>query len=108
MALHTSRDLTVGSIPRHVIALAFPAILSTLVHNLYGLNDVYFAQFTGRAGQTAVSNNLFVMISIFGFIQLAMIGTLTLVARRSGRATRRVRTARRGRGSSWLRRSHWS
>ncbi len=84
MALHTSRDLTVGSIPRHVIALAFPAILSTLVHNLYGLNDVYFAQFTGRAGQTAVSNNLFVMISIFGFIQLAMIGTLTLVARRSG------------------------
>ncbi len=84
MRRNTSRNLTAGSIPRHILALAWPAVLSTLVHNLYGLNDVYFAQFTDRAGQTAVSNNLFVMISIFGFIQIAAIGTLTLVARRTG------------------------
>jgi len=84
MAAHTSRDLTQGPIPRHVIALAAPAILSTLVHNLYGLNDIFFSQFTGLAGQTAVSNNLFTMIVVFGFVQLASIGTLTLVARRTG------------------------
>lgn len=84
MAPRTQRDLTHGPVAGHVIALAGPAILSTLVHNLYGLNDVFFSKFTGLAGQTAVSNNLFVMISIFGFIQLASIGTLTLVSRRTG------------------------
>ena len=80
----TTLDLTTGSIPRRIVQLAWPAILSTIVHNLYGLNDVYFSQFTGVAGQTAVSNNLFVLIAVFGFIQLAAIGTLTLVARRTG------------------------
>ncbi|MHC4223226.1 MAG: MATE family efflux transporter, partial [Planctomycetota bacterium] len=80
----TGRDLTQGSIPRHIIALAGPAILSTIVHNIYGLNDIYFAQFVGLAGQTAVSNNLFTMIAVFGFVQLASVGTLTLVARRTG------------------------
>lgn len=84
MARRTSHDLTTGSVTRRIAQLAWPAILSTLVHNLYGLNDVYFAQFTGVAGQTAVSNNLFVLIAIFGFIQLSAIGTLTLVARRTG------------------------
>lgn len=78
------RDLTSGSISRHILALAVPAILSTLVHNLYGLNDVFFAQYTGLDGQTAISNILFVMITIFGLVQLSAIGTLTLVARRSG------------------------
>ena len=68
MARRTSLDLTTGSIPRRIVQLAWPAILSTLVHNLYGLNDVYFSQFTGVAGQTAVSNNLFVLIAVFGFI----------------------------------------
>ncbi len=84
MARRGHQDLTQGSIARHVVQLAIPAILSTLVHNLYGLNDVYFAKHTGLDGQTAVSNNLFVLITIFGFIQIAVIGTLTLVARRTG------------------------
>lgn len=84
MAPRTQRDLTNGPLAGHVVALAIPAILSTLVHNLYGLNDVFFSKYTGLAGQTAVSNNLFVMITIFGFIQLASVGTLTLVSRRTG------------------------
>jgi putative MATE family efflux protein len=84
MGARTERDLTKGSIPRHIVALAGPAILSTIVHNIYGLNDIYFAQFVGLAGQTAVSNNLFTMIAVFGFVQLASVGTLTLVARRTG------------------------
>ncbi|MFV1960185.1 MAG: MATE family efflux transporter, partial [Planctomycetota bacterium] len=84
MVKDASRDLAIGSVARHVLALAVPAILSTIAHNLYGLNDVFFAKFTGLSGQTAVSSNLFVLITIFGFIQLPIIGTLTLVARRSG------------------------
>ena len=47
------RDLTTGSIPRHVVALAIPAILSTLVHNLYGWNDLYFSKFVGVAAPFA-------------------------------------------------------
>ena len=84
MGVRTERNLTKGSISRHVVALAVPAIFSTMVHNLYGLNDIFFAQFVGLNGQTAVSNNLFTLIAVFGFIQLASVGTLTLVARRSG------------------------
>ena len=89
MAARTQRNLTEGPIAGHVVALAAPAILSTLVHNLYGLNDIYFSQFIGGekqlvAAQTAVSNNLFTLILIFGFVQLAAIGTLTIVARRTG------------------------
>lgn len=81
-----SRDLSQGSIPRHVLALAGPAILSTLVHNLYGLNDVFFSKFADKSAftQTAISNNLFTLIQIFGFVQLAAVGTLTLVSRRTG------------------------
>ena len=86
MLANSARDLTTGSIPRHAIALAIPAVISALVHNLYGLNDVFFAKFVGNgpAAQTAISNNLFTLIQIFGFIQLASIGTLTLVSRRTG------------------------
>jgi putative MATE family efflux protein len=84
MGGRTARDLTTGPLGGHVLALAWPAILSTLVHNLYGINDVFFAQYAGLAGQTAISNNLFVMITIFGFIQLSAIGTMTVVARRTG------------------------
>ncbi|MHC4470523.1 MAG: MATE family efflux transporter [Planctomycetota bacterium] len=84
MAARTERDLTRGPIPGHVLALAGPAILTALVHNLYGFNDIFFAQFVGVAAQTAVSNILFTLILIFGFVQLASIGTLTLVSRRTG------------------------
>lgn len=89
MRARTSRDLSQGSLPRHVVALAAPAILSTLVHQLYGLNDVLFSQFIGNrdqsvAAQTAISNNLFTLILVFGFVQLSVIGTLALVARRTG------------------------
>lgn len=88
MAVNVARDLTTGSIPRHAIALAIPAVISALVHNLYGLNDVFFSRFVGDglAAQTAISNNLFTLIQIFGFIQVASIGTLTLVSRRTGAA----------------------
>jgi len=84
MPARTERDLTRGSIPRHILALAVPAILSTVVHNLYGLNDIFFSQFVGEDAQTAVSNNLFTLIATFGFVQLSAIGTLTFVARRTG------------------------
>jgi len=84
MAGRTERNLTEGSIPRHVLALAIPSILSTVIHNLYGLNDIYFSKYVGTFAQTAVSNNLFTLISVFGFIQLSAIGTLALVSRRTG------------------------
>jgi putative MATE family efflux protein len=84
MAWSAERNLTEGSIPRHVLALALPSILFTVVHNLYGLNDIFFSKYLGKNAQTAVSNNLFTLIALFGFIQLASIGTLTLVSRRTG------------------------
>jgi putative MATE family efflux protein len=84
MARSAERNLTEGSIPRHVLALALPSVLFTVVHNLYGLNDIFFSKYLGKTSQTAVSNNLFTLIALFGFIQLASIGTLTLVSRRTG------------------------
>jgi putative MATE family efflux protein len=84
MAGSAERNLTEGPIPGHILALAIPSILSTVIHNLYGLNDIYFSKFIGQSAQTAISNNLFTLITVFGFIQFSAIGTLALVSRRSG------------------------
>ena len=84
MAGSAERNLTAGPISGHILALAIPSILSTVVHNFYGLNDIFFSKFIGQSAQTAISNNLFTLISVFGFIQFSAIGTLALVSRRTG------------------------
>jgi len=86
MVARTERNLTEGPIRGHILALAIPSILSTVIHNIYGLNDIYFSKFIGQSAQTAISNNLFTLIAVFGFIQFSAIGTLTLVSRRTGAA----------------------
>ena len=49
------QDLTRGSIPRHLVRLAAPAVLSSLLHNLYSINDLLFAGFfVGKDAQAAV------------------------------------------------------
>jgi putative MATE family efflux protein len=79
------QDLTRGSIPRHVIRLAAPAVLSSLLHNLYSINDLVFAGwFVSKDAQSAVGASLFVTIMTFAFATMVSIGAMAIVSRKSG------------------------
>ena len=47
-----ARDLTTGSIPQHLVALALPVLLGTLLQSAYALVDLWFV---GRLGSDAVA-----------------------------------------------------
>jgi putative MATE family efflux protein len=79
------QDLTHGSIPRHLVRLAAPAVLSSLLHNLYSINDLFFAgYFVGKDAQAAVGASLFVTIMTFAFATMVSIGAMAIVSRLSG------------------------
>jgi putative MATE family efflux protein len=79
------QDLTRGSIPRHLLRLAGPASASALLHNLYALNDLFFAgQFLGRDAQAAIASSIFVAILTFAFVTMVSAGALAVVSRLSG------------------------
>lgn len=51
------RDLTAGSVPKQLLAFAFPLLLSNLLQSAYSLADMAIVgQFTGSAGLAAVSS----------------------------------------------------
>ena len=78
------RDLTHGPVGRHLARLAAPAVVSWMLHNLYGLNDLFFAGLIGADEQTAVATSLYVVIALAGCSRLVAIGALATVSRLSG------------------------
>lgn len=68
-----SRDLTEGSIHKHLLAFAFPLIISNIMQALYNAVDMYFTgKFMGTEGMTGVSvsgpviNVMLMFVSGFG------------------------------------------
>lgn len=68
-----SNDLTEGSIHKHLLAFAFPLIISNIMQALYNAVDMYFAgKFMGTEGMTGVSvsgpviNVMLMFVSGFG------------------------------------------
>ncbi len=68
-----SKDLTEGSIHRHLLVFAFPLIISNIMQALYNAVDMYFTgRFMGTEGMTGVSvsgpviNVMLMFISGFG------------------------------------------
>ncbi len=85
MANAIRQDLTRGSIPRHILRLAAPAVASSLLHNIYSVNDLWFAGwFVGSAAQAAVGSSLFVAIMTFSFATMIAVGAMAIVSRRTG------------------------
>lgn len=82
------RDLTQGSVLRHIVAMALPIGASILVQTLYYLVDIYFVAGLGAAalaGVSAAGNAMFVII---GLSQMLSVGAVTLIAHAVGRKER--------------------
>ena len=82
------KDLTEGSIPRHVIDMAVPMAVGMLVQTLYYLVDLYFVGQLGDtalAGVSAAGNSMFLIIAL---TQILGVGTVALIAHAVGRKDR--------------------
>jgi len=79
------KDLTQGSIPRHLIIMAIPMMVGMLVQTLYFLVDLYFV---GKLGDTAIAGLSLAgnaMFLIFALTQVLNVGTATLISHAVGR-----------------------
>ena len=79
------KDLTRGSIPRHLIGMAAFIGFGLAVQTLYVLIDLYFVARLGEravAGVTAAASNMFAVLAAS---QLVSVGTLSLIAQAIGR-----------------------
>jgi putative MATE family efflux protein len=79
------KDLTQGSIPRHVVAMAVPMAIGMLVQTLYFLVDLYFVARLGDAAIAGVSLGGTVMYIVLGLTQMLGVGTVALIAQAIGR-----------------------
>ena len=86
------QDLTRGSIPRHLLAIAVFIAVSMLVQTLYLLADLYFVGHLGREAIAAVSLSGNLMMIALAMTQMLAVGTTTLVAHAAGRRDRAAAT----------------
>lgn len=79
------RDLTEGSIPRHLILLALPIAASLIFQTLYYLVDLYFVSTLGKtavAGVSAAGNVQFIVMAL---TQVLNVGTMAVIAHAVGK-----------------------
>ena len=82
------KDLTQGSIPKHLINMSIPIMVGMLVQTLYFLVDLYFVGGLGEtalAGVSAAGNAMFIIIAL---TQILNVGTATLISHAAGRKDR--------------------
>ncbi len=78
------KDLTQGSIPKHLITMALPMMFGMFVQTLYFLVDLYFV---GKLGATALAGLSLAgnaMFLIFALTQIINVGTATLISHAVG------------------------
>jgi putative MATE family efflux protein len=79
-----ARDLTTGSIPRHVVALAVPATLSMFALVLNNLIDTGLVGHLGAAQVAAVGSAGFVVWLVFSLMDIFGVGTVAIISRNYG------------------------
>ncbi len=82
------QDLTHGSIPRHVLAMAAPIAAGMLLQTLYYIVDLYFVARLGDAPLAGVSATSPVMFVVFALTQILGVGTVALMSHAVGRKDR--------------------
>jgi len=78
------RDLTQGSLPGHIVAMAVPMMVGLLVQTLYYMVDLYFVARLGDtalAGVSAAGNVFFLVMAL---TQVLAVGTVALVSHAAG------------------------
>ncbi len=79
------KDLTQGSIPGHLVAMAIPMAAGMLFQTLYYFVDLYFVAQLGDAavaGVSAAGNAMFIVLAL---TQVLGVGTMALIAHAVGR-----------------------
>jgi len=79
------KDLTQGSIPKHIIEMSVPMAIGMLVQTLYFLVDLYFVGRLGDvalAGVSAAGNTMFMVMAL---TQILGVGTVALISHAVGR-----------------------
>lgn len=78
------KDLTQGSIPKHIVVMAVPMAIGMLAQTLYYLVDLYFVGRLGAAALAGVSSAGNAMFLIIGLTSVLGVGTGALVAHAVG------------------------
>jgi putative MATE family efflux protein len=79
------KDLTVGSIPKHIIEMAVPMGVGMLVQTLYYLVDLYFVGDLGDVALAGVSAGGNAMFLIIALTQILGVGAVALISHATGR-----------------------
>ncbi|MEE9554103.1 MAG: MATE family efflux transporter [candidate division Zixibacteria bacterium] len=79
-----ARDLTKGSIPRHVVALAVPAVLSMFAIVANNFIDTALVGHLGDSELAAVGSAGFIIWIIFSLMDIFSVGALAIIAREYG------------------------
>lgn len=79
------KDLTTGSIPRHIIRLAIPMAAGMIFQTMYYLVDLYFVAKLGDAAVAGVSAAGNVQFIVMALTQVLGVGTMALIAHAVGR-----------------------
>lgn len=79
------RDLTQGSIPQHILAMAAPIGIGMLVQTLYFFVDLYFVAGLGDAALAGVSSAGILNFIVMALTQMLSVGAVTLISHAVGR-----------------------
>lgn len=79
------RDMTTGSIPRHIVRLALPMAAGMIFQTLYYLVDLWFVTRLGDAAVAGVSAAGNVQMIVMAVTQVLGVGTMALIANAVGR-----------------------
>lgn len=79
------RDLTVGSVPRHLIALAIPMGIGLVFQTVYVMVDLFFVSQLGSDAVAGVSITGNLMLLTIALAQILSIGVTALISQVTGR-----------------------
>lgn len=82
------KDLTQGSIPKHLLQLASFIAISMLFQTLYYMVDLYFVAGLGPSATAGVSLSGNLAIAVLALTQMLGVGTSSLIAQAAGRKDR--------------------
>lgn len=79
------KDLTLGSVPRHLVAMALPMFAGMILQTLYFVVDLYFVAKLGSAAVAGVSAAGNANFLVFALTQMLGAGVVALISQAVGR-----------------------
>src|SRR5882672_3304973 len=83
------KDLTHGSIPKHLVAMSIPIAAGMLLQTMYYFVDLYFVAKLGDAALAGVSAAGNVFFIVMALTQMLGVGTVALISHAVGRKDRK-------------------